>query len=207
MKTELLPALQAYLKGLRPAALTEERRARLQPLVAYARERLGQAAPLRLHFICTHNSRRSQLAQVWAHTLAHHYHLPLFCFSGGVEVTAFHPQAVAALRRAGFQIPAPPAGHNPPYSVHFALSTPPLTAYSKLYDAPENPTDAFAAVMTCAEAAENCPFIPGAQRRISLSYEDPKGAEGSPQQEAVYDDRCRQIATELLFITQELSAP
>jgi arsenate reductase len=207
VKTALFPALLEYMETLEPGAISPARRAQLEPVVDYVSQRLPEEQAARLHFICTHNSRRSQLAQVWGHTLAHYHHLPLQCFSGGVEVTAFHPQAVAALRRAGFQIPAPPAGDNPPYLVHFALSTPPLTAYSKLYDAPENPTDAFAAIMTCAEAAENCPFIPGAQRRISLSYEDPKGAEGSPQQEAVYDDRCRQIATELLFITQELSAP
>jgi arsenate reductase len=52
--------------------------------------------------------------------------------------------------------------------------------------------------MTCTHADENCPFIPGATR-ISLPYEDPKAFDGTPEEEAIYAERCRQIARELLF--------
>lgn len=207
MKPQLYPALQEYLNKLEPGAIPQERRARLQALIDYIQQCQAQEKPLRLHFICTHNSRRSLLAQVWAHTLAQHFQVPLQAFSGGVEVTAFNPQAVAALRRAGFHIPEPPPGENPPYAVHFAPEAAPMSAYSKLFDAPENPRAPFAAVMTCAEAAQNCPFIPGTERRIALSYEDPKRADGTPQQEATYDARCRQIATELSFVFRQSLFP
>lgn len=204
MIPKLYPALQEYLENLAPTAIPQERRKRLEPLIDYLQQGEAHHEVMRLHFICTHNSRRSQLAQVWAHTLAWHHNRPLQSFSGGVEETAFHPQAVAALRRAGFHIPEPPKGENPPYEVHFAQEAAPISAYSKLFDAPENPRAPFAAVMTCDEAADNCPFIPGTERRIALSYQDPKVADGTPQQEATYDARCRQIATELSFVFHQI---
>ena len=53
--------------------------------------------------ICTHNSRRSHLGQLWLAIGADFFELPqLETFSGGTEATAFNPRAVAALHRVGF---------------------------------------------------------------------------------------------------------
>ncbi|MEM6771423.1 MAG: protein-tyrosine-phosphatase, partial [Bacteroidota bacterium] len=71
--------------------------------------------------------------------------------------------------------------------------------FSKRYDDAVNPKANFAAVMTCSDADENCPFIPGADVRIPLTYEDPKVADGTPEEATVYDERLREIGRELLW--------
>ncbi len=160
---------------------------------------------VQLHFICTHNSRRSQIAQVWAAVAAAYAGLDgVQTYSGGTEVTAFHANAVAALERVGFRIDKP-GGDNPHYLVHFSPDLPPLTCYSKAFDDASNPTRDFAAVMTCSQADENCPFIPGAMWRLPLTYEDPKVADDTPQAAAHYEERVREIGRELVFALQHVN--
>ena len=153
----------------------------------------------KLNFICTHNSRRSHLSQIWAQTAAHHRGIKVETFSGGTEATAFNPNAVAAMERAGFNI-INPGGDNPRYEVSFSDEAPPMICYSKKFDEDPNPKKDFAAIMTCSEADEACPVVFGTDQRIKLFYEDPKIADGTPQEAATYDERCRQIATEMLYV-------
>jgi arsenate reductase len=54
--------------------------------------------------------------------------------------------------------------------------------------------------MTCSDAEENCPFIPGVELRIGTTYEDPKAYDNTLQQDTQYDTRCRQIALETLYV-------
>lgn len=49
-------------------------------------------------------------------------------------------------------------------------------------------------------ADENCPFIPGAYRRIPLTYIDPKVSDNTPEESSTYNERCKQIATEMFFM-------
>jgi arsenate reductase len=153
-----------------------------------------------LNFICTHNSRRSQLCQIWAKTIAAYYGIPANCYSGGVEVTAFNSRAVDSLRRSGFEISSSDDRDNPHYYVAYAEASEPLLAFSKRFDDPVNQATHFAAVMTCDHADENCPFIPGAEQRISLRYEDPKVHDGTALEAVKYDERSQQIASELVYI-------
>ena len=69
----------------------------------------------------------------------------------------------------------------------------------KLYDDPSSPKNGFAAVITCSHADENCPFIPGAEARIALNYEDPKAFDGTDKQDQMYLERSRQIGREMLW--------
>ena len=108
---------------------------------------------------------------------------------------------MAALERAGFPIKNP-GGENPRYEVDYALDTAPLICFSKTYDDPINPKAQFAAIMTCSDADENCPFIPGAELRLPLTYEDPKIADDTPQEAACYEERLRQIGREILYAFQ-----
>ena len=62
-----------------------------------------------------------------------------------------------------------------------------------------NPTSNFAAIMTCSHADKNCPIVQGASIKISTPYEDPKDADGKPNETEVYNERCKQIATEVLY--------
>lgn len=135
--------------------------------------------------------------------MAHHYGLEnIEAYSGGTEITAFNPRAVAAVERAGFTVKHK-EGENPNYHVYYSDDAPPLKCFSKTYDDPSNPQTEFAAVMTCSDADQNCPFIAGAEKRISLPYVDPKESDGTTEEEKVYDGRCRQIAEEMAFVMAE----
>lgn len=171
------------------------RKALLDQLASYVMQKENPA----LNFICTHNSRRSHIAQIWAAVASAWFGLEkVSVYSGGTEATAFNPRAVAALERVGFRIENP--GHeNPAYRVSFAENQAPLICFSKTYDDPINPTKDFAAIMTCSDADENCPFIPGAAFRLSLTYEDPKKADDSPEEAQRYDERVSQIGRELFY--------
>jgi len=152
-------------------------------------------------FICTHNSRRSHLSQIWASTAAAYYGVPgVETYSGGTEATAFNPRAVAALKRAGFEISHSATQDNPHYTVRFHDNAPAMECFSKVYKQPPNPTADFCAIMTCAQADKNCPVVRGATLRIGVPYEDPKAFDGTPEEAAKYDERCQQIAREILYV-------
>ena len=189
--SELIPELGRIPSG-RLEALD-----RLAEFIA-GRAAAGQSA--KITFICTHNSRRSQLAQIWAQTAAHVYGVPgVETYSGGTEATEFNPRAVAALGRAGFRIEARTVDQNPVYAVQYGTEAEPMECFSKVYDQPPNPREGFAAVMTCSAADAACPVVLGAAERISLPYDDPQDFDGTDRETAAYDERCREIAREMLY--------
>ncbi|WP_232065106.1 low molecular weight phosphatase family protein [Rhodocytophaga rosea] len=104
------------------------------------------------------------------------------------------------MQRVGFVISRNGGETNCVYQVKFADKANPLKAFSKVYNASGNPTEHFAAIMTCSQAEEACPYIPGADARIAIAYDDPKNADGLPQEKATYDERTRQIAREMLYV-------
>jgi arsenate reductase len=167
---------------------------------------LSTGQEIRLNFICTHNSRRSQFSQIWAQTAAAYYGIEALCYSGGVEVTAFNPRAVAAIQRDGFKL-VQKVGDNPVYFVFYSEEEEPIVAFSKVYDDAINAPKDFAAVMTCDHADENCPFIPGAEKRFPLRYEDPKAFDDSSQEEQMYTERSHQIGAELFYLFEKVSNP
>lgn len=201
---ELLPALKSTLEALSPESVSDDRKAVLKPLVSYIQSKIADGSTPKLNFICTHNSRRSQLSQVWAKAAADYYGVDVETFSGGVEVTAFNERAVASLERAGFKVAKKANGSNPFYFVFNQEAFDPITAFSKVYDDPANPKSGFAAVMTCSHADENCPFIPGADVRLPVRYEDPKAFDGTPEEAARYDERSMQIATEMCYVFSQI---
>jgi len=181
--------------------ISDERKQELARIAAYVRRQIEAAQPARLTFICTHNSRRSHFAQIWAATAAEQYGVKgVETFSGGTEATAFNPRAVDALRRAGFDIPQPTGRNNPRYQVRFHPSAQPMECFSKVYDAEPNPAADYCAVMTCSQADQNCPIVQGASLRIALPFDDPKAFDDTAEETAKYDERCRQIAREMLFV-------
>lgn len=201
----LNPSLQNYVEA-RVAEFEQipsERKAQLVKLAAYVRSRKQSSQPVRLTFICTHNSRRSHLAQVWAQTAATYYDVAgVETFSGGTESTAFNVRAVNALQRAGFEIGASPSADavNPRYQVRFHDKARAVECFSKVYDQDPNPPQDFCAVMTCSQADQACPVVAGAALRMAIPYEDPKAFDGTPEEGERYDERCRQIAREMLFV-------
>ncbi len=179
----------------------EERKASLQLLIDYIQQKVTAGRPVNLNFICTHNSRRSHLAQVWAQTAATYFKIPnVCCYSGGTEETALFPKVAKTLTAQGFQILKIADSNNPVYAIKSSDNAVPMIGFSKKYDSPFNPSTDFAAIMTCSQADGGCPFIAGAEKRIPLTFEDPKVSDGTPQQTQVYEQRSLQIATALFYV-------
>lgn len=193
--------------------IPEERRPVLKALGAFVRERIASGETASLIFICTHNSRRSHLAQAAALSAAEFYEhnvagLPrrVEVYSGGTEATAMFRRSVDALHDAGYVVTSGAGGSaaNPVRVIATGGDDTGLRFYSKRFDESENPRDGFAAVLTCSQADADCPFVPGAARRISLPYEDPKLFDGTPQEWEKYRERCRDIHREILFALQRV---
>ena len=200
----LLPKLDATFKNLSTIHIREERKAVLHVFIDYLNAKLEAQTPIKLIYICTHNSRRSTMAQLWTQVLAYWYNVPMSCYSGGTEVTAFNPRAVHIMRNLGFKM-ADTNGDNPVYSFKISDHIPEITAYSKLYNDAANPTEGFAAVMTCDHADINCPIIHGSEKRIALPYEDPKAFDDSELEQIMYKKRSLQIASELNYVFSKLN--
>jgi len=199
------PQITIYISQLNPADLNQERKAILQPLVAFLQKSTATKESIRLNFICTHNSRRSHLSQIWAQTMAHYFGIDkVSCYSSGTEATAVYPKIIETLQAVGFEISAIQAATNSVYAIKFDANEAPIIGFSKTIDAPFNPQSEFAAIMTCTQADLGCPFVAGASVRISLPFEDPKAFDNSPDVLVHYEARSRQIATELFYVFSQL---
>jgi arsenate reductase (thioredoxin) len=201
----LFPEIEKTIKALKIEAVPEERKAILQPLVEFIQAKANGQKEIRLNLICTHNSRRSHLSQVWAQTAAAYFNVKnVFCYSGGTEATAMFPMVAATLQNQGFQIKAILETSNPIYSIKYAANEPPVIGFSKKYDDDFNPESEFAAIMTCSHADDGCPFIAGAEIRIPVTYDDPKAFDNTPQQAQKYSERSLQIATEMFYVFSQI---
>lgn len=187
--------------------ISEERKTILQPLVDYIQNKVNNKQSIRLNLICTHNSRRSHLSQVWAQTAAASYNVQnVCCYSGGTQATALFPMVAETLQHSGFRVKTISEGPNPVYCIKFSPNEHPVIGFSKTYDDDFNPQSEFAAIMTCSQADDGCPFIAGAEKRIAVSYEDPKVSDGRPEQKQVYLERSLQIGTEMFYVFSQIKS-
>ena len=201
----LFKSVEETIATLNVQNIDAARRETLQPLVAFIQEKVHANQEIRLNFICTHNSRRSHLSQVWAQTLAHHFGIKnVFCYSGGTEATALFPMVAETLKNTGFEIEKIAETSNPIYSIKYGKNEHPVICFSKKLDANFNPESEFAAIMTCSQADGGCPFIAGAEKRIPITFEDPKAFDNTPQQAEKYNERSLQIATELFYVFSQI---
>lgn len=182
------------------SSISGERKKLLEQISHYVQTKINAHQAIRLMFVCTHNSRRSHFGQVWSKVAASYFGVDqLESFSGGTEETAFNPNAIQALETTGFKIQKLNESSNPTYQVYFDEENY-CTCFSKVYDDAHNPSSNFAAIMTCSDAEENCPLIPGVDLRIAITYEDPKAFDDTDLQAAKYLERSNQIALECLYI-------
>lgn len=182
-----------------------DRKAVLQPLVDYIQQKVSDNQIVNLNFICTHNSRRSHLAQVWAQVAISFYDVEnVNCYSGGTEETALFPKVAETLSNQGFQIFKIAETNNPIYSIKYDENEMPIIGFSKKYDNDFNPVSQFGAIMTCSQADGGCPFISGAEKRIPITFEDPKISDSTAEQNAVYEERSTEIATEMMYVFSQI---
>lgn len=198
MYKKLISTIEELKKGF--DEIPSDRKKLLGEVADFIKKELEENAAVKLNFICTHNSRRSHLAQIWTQTAAEYYDIDgVETYSGGTEATAFNPRAVAAVERAGFEVENP-GGENPNYKIRYSKDSDPMTCFSKTFDDDVNPSKDFTAIMTCSDADENCPFVPGTKFRASVTYRDPKESDGTDREKETYDERCRQIGTEMFYM-------
>ena len=198
------PALKQYLIARIEEfpSIPSDRREALATVAEFARGCIAKSLPTKLTFICTHNSRRSHLSQIWAQVAADYLGKSnIATFSGGTEATAFNLRAVTAMHRCGLKITTTNADSaNPHYEVRTHDAAKAQICFSKVYDAPPNPTKEYCAIMTCSHADEACPLSMGCELRKPIRYEDPKRADDTDQEATLYDERSRQICREMLFM-------
>jgi protein-tyrosine-phosphatase len=186
--------------------IPDERKQLLIELGIYIKEKLISKKEVSLIFICTHNSRRSHMAQIWAQAAAKYIGIEnIKTYSGGTQKTAFNESAVNALKKAGFKINVENEGKNPKYNVRYAKKADPLICFSKTYDHRKNPNEGFVAIMTCSDADEACPIISGADYRTTIKYDDPKKFDGTDSQEEAYLERSEQIGREMFYVFEKVS--
>lgn len=202
MNKDILRTIESISKD----SIAEERKALLEPLTGYIRKKIEAGQTIRLNFICTHNSRRSHLSQVWAQTMAHYFGIKdVFCYSGGTEATAMFPKVAETLAGQGFSVQKLGKMDNPVYAIKYAENEAPVICFSKEYSSEFNPKKEFGAIMTCNNADQGCPLVIGAEARFPIKYDDPKSSDGTPQQLQIYLERSLQIAAEMFHVFSQIN--
>jgi len=130
------------------------------------------SAAAKILFLCTGNSCRSQMAEGFTRSLKGREFEP---YSAGMERHGLNPYAVRVMAEAGVDI----SGQR-----------------SKLVD--ELPDVAFDYVVTvCDGAGENCPYFPGAVKRVHKSFDDPPTLAAGLADEAAVLDVYRRVRDEI----------
>ncbi len=178
-----------------------ERKVILNQLSDYFIDRKKKGRDIKVIVICTHNSRRSHMAQLWLAASAEYYQISNFqTYSGGTEATAFNPNAVAAMQKAGFDIWGEESNQNPVYNVRWKDIQSSYKAFSTKYNDPFNPSSDFAAVMVCQSADEACPIVHGMDFRLTVEYKDPKAFDNTDIESEKYLERCMEIGREMCYV-------
>jgi protein-tyrosine-phosphatase len=200
--------LLEYIKNAEKnfSQILDKRKTELEEIAAFVTQKIQLGEKAKLIYICTHNSRRSHFGQIWAATAAEYYEISnVESYSGGTESTAFNERSVAAVKRAGFQVLKTTEGANPIYYVKYDENGKEIVAFSKKYDDTANPQKDFCAIMTCNSADQACPVVFGASLRVATQYEDPKAFDDTTEEAKMYDERCKQIATETLYLFSKVN--
>lgn len=204
-KSNLFPIIEDFIKNLNIGSISADRKVVLNALIDYIQSKVSNDKEVRINFICTHNSRRSHFSQIWAQTMASHFNIKnVFCYSGGTEATALFPMVAETLQDSGFEINIISEGKNPIYSIKYARNEHSIIGFSKKLDDDFNPKSDFAAIMTCDSANQACPIVLGAEKRIPITFEDPKVFDNTTQQAEKYNERNIQIATEMFYVFTQI---
>src|SRR5690606_8686823 len=113
MYQDLKNSIQHFQENV---SISKERKVLLQPLIDYIQQKVNNKTVINLNFICTHNSRRSHLTQIWAQVAASYFDIRnVHCYSGGTEETAMFPMVVKTLLKQGFNVFQLSENNNPVY--------------------------------------------------------------------------------------------
>ncbi len=181
--------------------ISSKRKDLLESVANYISEKVKENKTININFICTHNSRRSIMGQIWAQTVSEYFNVPnVKCFSGGTEATAFNPRSVSAIKDFGFKLEQMDKTENPLYHVYFSEDKEPLKCFSKIYSDKLNPQKNYIAIITCSHADENCTVVFGADKRFPIKYDDPKEFDDTDLEKSKYTERFKQIGIEMIYL-------
>lgn len=205
LRTESINTEHFFKSALENLTIDENRKQLLKSIAVYIAEQVTANKKVNLNYICTHNSRRSQLAQVWSSYATNYYKFSdINSFSGGTAAKAFYRNTVKTLQEVGFTFQIIEFSHqNPVYAINYKNGINPIVGFSKLYDDEYNKKP-FIAITTCSNAAENCPFITDAIERFHLPFNDPKTFDNTLYQSEKYLEINQQIAGEIHFIFKNI---
>ena len=143
-----------------------------------------ETPPMRVLFLCTHNSSRSQMAEGLLRARGGER---FAVSSAGAHPREVHPLAIRAMREIGIDI-GEVAGYRAKGLDEFS----------------GQPFDLV--VTVCDEAAEECPFFPGARRQVHWGFPDPSAAEGTEDERlAVFRDVRDTIAAHIeIFLRSQM---
>ncbi len=203
---KLSPEIENYILSISSEVhfISEERKIVLKKISEYINHSLSKRKEAQLLFVCTQNSRRSHIAQVWMQVAAYKYAVKLQSFSAGGEATAVHPNTLAVLSRAGIKIQKQDESANPIYEVWLTPDASAIKLFSKTIEDTSLPKINFGAVMVCVDDAEACPYVPNAEFRMGLPYPDPKKGDGTQNETEIYDASSREIAREMFYVLSEV---
>jgi arsenate reductase len=200
LKTSNVSAKSFFLNASKNVTITGDRKQLLLKIAEAIAKEYVKEELVNLNFICTHNSRRSQLCQVWSFFAADFFNFNINTFSGGIEVTAFHRNTIKTLQKTGFTFQLEDFCHqNPTYRIGFNGVNKTVLGFSKLYNDESN-LNPFMAITTCIDADINCPVVNGASYRFHLPFIDPKSSDGKNTQEEMYLNVNKDIAGQIYFL-------
>ncbi|MEQ8474305.1 MAG: protein-tyrosine-phosphatase [Marinoscillum sp.] len=208
LKIEINDKLQDYTRDViqNLEDIPEERKASLKDVGDFLVNKVRENGSYDVLFVCTHNSRRSHLADTWFKYALLFYGVDsLESYSGGLEETAFNKNAIAALERAGFTIHYSREVDNPAVAITPGLY-PVWRMKSKVYSNKVNPKSDFVAIMVCSDADQSCPLVPGASGRFALAYNDPRYFDSTPAQDMKYDQTAKEIAIEMFYLADYMKS-
>jgi arsenate reductase (thioredoxin) len=134
---------------------------------------------IKVLFLCTGNSCRSQMAEGWARSM---YPDSLEPYSAGTEPKDLDPYAVRVMAEAGVDI----SNHRPKRLDEFK---------GKVFDA---------VVTVCDSANESCPLFPGGTVRMHQSFDDPPRLAKSMDTEEEILNVYRRVRDEIRAFVEKL---
>jgi len=139
---------------------------------------------LKILFLCTGNSCRSQMAEGWAHALKSDV---IEAYSAGIETHGLNPNAVKVMAEAGVDITGQKS--------------------ENINDLLHIPFDVV--ITVCGHAHDNCPIFPGKATRVAhVGFDDPPklsrelAATGASEEEQL--DAYRRVRDEIKAFVEQL---
>ena len=186
------------------ARVDPTRRPALRSCAAAIARQLDARGEVSVVAVCTHNSRRSQLAEVWLAVASAAAGLGgVSVCSGGSDPVAVAPGAIAVLRERGFRVEADTADANPRLRVRGHGIERELYAKPLGEAVAGVPLRGGVALMVCAAADAACPPVPQVGYRARLPFADPRHADGTPGEAAAYRAASDRIEAEMRWLVRE----